>query len=145
MEQNNCHVIYCKGDLDLLCCLLESGRHSGIKAHRQMSSQARTSQFRMTFLVTDYIPSFHLPVDFPHKTQIVQALQGWFEDVDYLILIQLCNKNTPGLFSIFQYKLQREFPLEFTKKNKPQCNSSMEQQVLKPTKARSHVFPFCLS
>lgn len=63
-----------------------------------MSSQARTSQFRMTFPVTDYIPSFHLPVDFPHKTQIVQALQGWFEDADYLILIELCNKNTPGLF-----------------------------------------------
>lgn len=49
---------------------------SGIKAHRQMSSQARTSHFRMTFPVTEYIPSFHLPVDFPHKMQIAQALQG---------------------------------------------------------------------
>lgn len=63
-----------------------------------MFSQARISQFRMTFPVTEYIPSFHLPVDFPHKIQIAQGLQGWFEDVDYLILIELCNKNIQGLF-----------------------------------------------
>lgn len=62
-----------------------------------MSSQARTSQFHMTFPVTECIPSFHLPVDFPHKMQIAQALQGWFEDVDYLILIELRNKNMQGI------------------------------------------------
>lgn len=74
---NNGHVTtYDKAELDLLCCLLESGRHSGPKPHRLMSFQARTSQFRMTFLVADYIPSFHVPVDFPHKTQIVQPFQG---------------------------------------------------------------------
>lgn len=44
----------------------------------------------MTFSVTDYIPSFYLPVDFPHKVQLAQALQGWFEDGDYLILTELC-------------------------------------------------------
>lgn len=64
-----------------------------------MAFQARISQFRMTFLVADYIPSFHVPVDFPHKTQIVQPFQGWFEDGDYFILIQLCSKSRPGLFS----------------------------------------------
>lgn len=66
-----------------------------------MSSQARISQFRMTFPVTEYIPSFHLPVDFPHKMQIAQTLQGWFEDVDYLILIELCNENIQGLFFLW--------------------------------------------
>lgn len=35
-----------------------------------------SASFRMTFLVADYIPSFHVPVDFPHKTQIVQPFQG---------------------------------------------------------------------
>lgn len=52
----------------------------------------------MTFPVTEYIPSFHVPVDFPHKMQIAQALQGWFEDVGYLILIELWSKNIQGLF-----------------------------------------------
>lgn len=66
-----------------------------------MSFQARTSQFRMTFLVADYIPSFHVPVDFPHKTQIVQPFQGWFQYEDYLILIPLCSKSTPGLLPVF--------------------------------------------
>lgn len=60
---------------DLLCCLLESGRYS--RAEPLCSSfQTKTSQFRMTFLVSDYIPSFYVPVDFPHKTQIVQPFQG---------------------------------------------------------------------
>lgn len=35
------------------------------------SAQSRTNQFRMTFPVTDYIPSFHLPVEYPHKMQLV--------------------------------------------------------------------------
>lgn len=63
-----------------------------------MSFQARTSQFRMTFLVTDYISSFLVPVDFLIKHKIVQPFQGWFEDGDYLTLIQLCSKSTRIIF-----------------------------------------------
>lgn len=69
-----------------------------------MSFQARTSQFRMTFLVADYISSFHVPVGFPHKAQIVQPFQGWFEDGDYLILIQLCSKSTRIIFQVLPKK-----------------------------------------
>lgn len=58
-----------------------------------MFIQATICQFRMTFPVTENISSFHLPVDFPHKTQIAQALQGWFVEADYVILTELCSKN----------------------------------------------------
>lgn len=39
------------------------------------------------------------PVDFPRKVQIAQIPQGWFENVDYLILTGLCSQNTRFIFS----------------------------------------------
>lgn len=91
-----CHIL--QGRPDFIMLTFREWKARWNQTHRQMSRQASISQFRMTFPVTEYIPSFHLPVDFPHKMQIAQPLQGWFEDVDYVILIELCNKNTLWIF-----------------------------------------------
>jgi len=110
-----------------------------------MSSQPTISQFRMTFSVIEYIPSFHLPVDFPHKMQIEQALQGWFEDVDYVIVIELCWKNTHRIFfAVIKKLLMKQvganwFVLPFWSNRCYYWRSVLILEVLKHVEASGHV------
>lgn len=91
-----CHIL--QGRPDFIMLTFREQRPSGIKAYRQCPARPESARFAWPSLWVSIFPAFHLPVDFPHKVQIAQALQGWFENADSVILTELCNINIQELY-----------------------------------------------
>lgn len=58
-------------------------------SHRQLPSHTEVGQLGVAFCVQQNVPGLYVSVDLPHEVQVLQSLQGGFEDGGDLVLCEL--------------------------------------------------------